>query len=38
VILKGEGLVPYWPEVVALVVYGLATVTLASARLARREA
>jgi ABC-2 type transport system permease protein len=37
VILKGEGLVPYWPEVVALVVYGLATVTLASARLARRE-
>jgi ABC-2 type transport system permease protein len=38
VILKGEGLVPYWPEVVALVVYGLATVTLASMRLARREA
>ena len=38
VILKGEGLGPYWPEVVALVVYGLAAVTLASARLARREA
>jgi ABC-2 type transport system permease protein len=38
VILKGEGLLPYWPEVVALVVYGLATVTLASARLAHREA
>jgi ABC-2 type transport system permease protein len=37
VILKGEGLRPYWPEVVALVVYGLAVVTLASMRLARRE-
>ena len=37
VILKGEGLLPYWPQVVALAVYGLATVTLASARLARRE-
>lgn len=38
VILKGEGLLPYWPEVVALAVYGLVAVTLASARLARREA
>jgi ABC-2 type transport system permease protein len=37
VILKGEGLLPYWPQVVALVVYGLATVSLASVRLARRE-
>jgi len=37
VILKGEGLAPYWPQVVALVVYGLATVSLASMRLARRE-
>jgi ABC-2 type transport system permease protein len=37
VILKGEGLAPYWSQVVALVVYGFATVTLASARLARRE-
>ena len=38
VILKGEGLLPYWPDVLALVLYGLATVTLASLRLARREA
>jgi ABC-2 type transport system permease protein len=37
VILKGEGLSPYWPQVTALVVYGLAAMTLASARLARRE-
>ncbi len=37
VILKGEGLSPYWPQVAALVVYGLTAMTLASARLARRE-
>jgi ABC-2 type transport system permease protein len=38
VILKGEGLSPYWPQVLALVVYALAVVSLASARLAHREA
>jgi ABC-2 type transport system permease protein len=38
IILKGEGLATYWPQVAALVLYGLATVALASARLARREA
>ena len=37
IILKGEGLVTYWPEAVALFVYGLAVVVLSSARLARRE-
>ncbi len=38
IILKGEGLATYWPQVGALVLYGLATVVLASVRLARREA
>jgi ABC-2 type transport system permease protein len=38
IILKGEGLATYWPQVAALVLYGVATVALASARLARREA
>lgn len=38
IILKGEGLATYWPQVGALVLYGVATVALASARLARREA
>jgi ABC-2 type transport system permease protein len=38
IVLKGEGLATYWPDVLALAVYGLATVALASARLARREA
>jgi ABC-2 type transport system permease protein len=38
IILKGEGIATYWPQVGALVAYGLATVTLASLRLARREA
>jgi ABC-2 type transport system permease protein len=38
IILKGEGLATYWPDVAALTVYGLATVVLASARLTRREA
>ena len=38
IILKGEGLATYWPQVGALVLYALAVVALASARLARREA
>jgi drug efflux transport system permease protein len=38
IILKGEGLLTYWPEVAALFVYGLAVLVLSSARLARREA
>jgi ABC-2 type transport system permease protein len=38
IILKGEGLATYWPQVGALLLYGLATVALASLRLARREA
>jgi len=38
IILKGEGIATYWPQVGALVLYGVATVTLASLRLARREA
>jgi ABC-2 type transport system permease protein len=38
IILKGEGLATYWPQVVALVIYGAVTVALASARLAKREA
>jgi ABC-2 type transport system permease protein len=38
IILKGEGLATYWPQVGALVLYGAATVALASMRLARREA
>lgn len=38
IILKGEGLATYWPQVAALVLYGIATVALASLRLARREA
>lgn len=38
IILKGEGLATYWPQVAALALYGLATVVLASVRLARREA
>jgi ABC-2 type transport system permease protein len=38
VILKGEGLGPYSSQVLALVVYALAVLALASARLARREA
>jgi ABC-2 type transport system permease protein len=37
IILKGEGLATYWPQVGALVLYGFATVGLASLRLARRE-
>ena len=37
IILKGEGLLTYWPQVAALAVYGVAVVTLASARLARGE-
>jgi ABC-2 type transport system permease protein len=38
IILKGEGISTYWPQVAALVLYGVATLTLASLRLARREA
>jgi ABC-2 type transport system permease protein len=38
IILKGEGMATYWPDVVALTVYGLVMVTLASLRLMRREA
>ena len=38
IILKGEGLATYWPQVVALAIYGLVVVALSSARLARREA
>jgi ABC-2 type transport system permease protein len=38
IILKGEGLATYWPQVAALAVYGFVVVGLASARLARREA
>ncbi|HEY7923132.1 MAG: ABC transporter permease [Burkholderiales bacterium] len=38
IILKGEGLVSYWPQVVALAIYGVVVVALSSARLARREA
>jgi ABC-2 type transport system permease protein len=37
VILKGAGLAPYWPELVALVVFAVVMTTLASLRLARRE-
>ena len=38
IILKGEGIATYWPQVGGLVLFGLAMVTLASVRLARREA
>ncbi len=38
IILKGEGLATYWPQVGALVIYGLVVTALASLRLARREA
>jgi ABC-2 type transport system permease protein len=38
IILKGEGLFTYWNDVLALVLFGLVVVTLASVRLARREA
>ena len=37
IILKGEGLAPYWNQVIALVIYATTAVTLASLRLARRE-
>jgi drug efflux transport system permease protein len=38
IILKGEGLLTYWDDVLDLVIFGVAVVALASARLARREA
>jgi ABC-2 type transport system permease protein len=37
IILKGERLATYWPDVWALVAYGLAVTALASLRLVRRE-
>jgi len=37
IILKGEGLATFWPQVAALVAYGVTTVALASLRLGRRE-
>jgi ABC-2 type transport system permease protein len=37
VILKGATLAPYWDEFLALVVFAVVTVTLASLRLAKRE-
>lgn len=37
IILKGEGLATYWPQVGALLLYGLVVTALASVRLARRE-
>ena len=38
IILKGEGLATYWPQVGALLLYGLVVTALASVRLARGEA
>jgi ABC-2 type transport system permease protein len=38
IILKGEGLATYWPQVAALLAYGLVVTALASLRLVRREA
>jgi len=38
IVLKGEGLLTYWQEVGALLLYGLVVTALASVRLARREA
>jgi ABC-2 type transport system permease protein len=37
IILKGERLATYWPDVWALVAYGVAVTALASLRLVRRE-
>ena len=37
VILKGAGLAPYWDQMLALVVFAVVVVALASVRLARRE-
>ena len=37
IILKGEGLATFWPQVAALVAYGVTTVALASLRIGRRE-
>jgi ABC-2 type transport system permease protein len=37
VILKGASLAPYWPELLALVVFAVLMVTLASVRLTRKE-
>lgn len=38
IILKGEGILTYWEDVLALVIFGVAVVALASVRLTRREA
>jgi ABC-2 type transport system permease protein len=38
IILKGEGILTYWDSVLALVIFGVAVVSLASVRLTRREA
>jgi len=38
IILKGEGLLTYWSDVAALVVFGVVVAALASLRLARKEA
>ncbi len=38
IIMKGEHLLTYWPQVVALCVYALATIALASIRLAKEDA
>ena len=37
VILKGTTLEPYWDQLLALVVFAVVMVSLASVRLARRE-
>jgi ABC-2 type transport system permease protein len=37
IILKGEGLATYWPQVGALLLYGFVVTSLASVRLVRRE-
>jgi ABC-2 type transport system permease protein len=38
IIMKGEGLFTYWPQVLALCLYAIAAIALASIRLAREEA
>jgi len=37
IILKGAGLAPYWKDVAFLVIYGTVVMSLAYARLRRRE-
>ena len=38
IILKGEGLLTYWPELAALAAYALVVTALASLRLKHEEA